>query len=199
MKIEQVKISELKPAEYNPRQMTKDQAEDLRKSLKKYGFVDPIIVNSNPERNNIIIGGHQRVNVAKQMGIEEVPIFYIDLSEDKEKELNLRLNKNLGEWDYDILANNFDIETLMDVGFSEGQLGLTDQEYESKDEDDLSKTLDSYLDGNIKQVVLFFSAEDFDKVIPRLEKIMESEELDNHTEVFLNLLNFYEDNHSGKK
>jgi ParB/RepB/Spo0J family partition protein len=87
MKIEQVKISELKPAEYNPRLMTEKQAEDLTKSIKEFGIVDPIIVNSNPERKNIIVGGHQRINVAKQMGMTEVPVFYIDLDEKKEKEL----------------------------------------------------------------------------------------------------------------
>jgi hypothetical protein len=129
MKIEQVKISELKPAEYNPRLMTEKQAEDLTKSIKEFGIVDPIIVNSNPERKNIIVGGHQRINVAKQMGMTEVPVFYIDLDEKKEKELNVRLNKNNGEWDWDTLANNFDIDDLINLGFTSKDLDLLDQDY----------------------------------------------------------------------
>jgi DNA modification methylase len=135
MKIEQVKISELKPAEYNPRQMTEKQAEELTKSLKEFGIVDPIIVNSNPERKNIIVGGHQRTNVAKQMGMTEVPVFYIDLDEKKERELNLRLNKNLGEWDYDMLAN-FEEDMLLDTGFDSEELDKIFQlEPDAKDDE----------------------------------------------------------------
>lgn len=117
MEIKQVKISELKPAEYNPRLMTEKQVEDLTASIKKFGIVDPIIVN----KDNTIIGGHQRVKIAQQLGMETVPVYYVDLDKEQEKELNLRLNKNLGEWDWNALAN-FDMEVLEDVGFDSKEL-----------------------------------------------------------------------------
>ncbi len=130
MEIKQVKISELKPAEYNPRLMTEKQALDLETSIKRFGFVDPIIVNID----NTIIGGHQRCKIAKKLGMTEVPVFYLDLDKEKEKELNLRLNKNNGEWDWDLLAS-FDKELLEDVGFNKEDidfnLDLDDEENEA--------------------------------------------------------------------
>ena len=63
MDIEQRKIEELKPAEYNPRQASEKQYDDLKQSIEKFGIVDPVIVN---KRNNRIVGGHFRVRVAKR-------------------------------------------------------------------------------------------------------------------------------------
>ncbi len=118
MQVVQVNINDLKPAEYNPRQMTKAQAKHLEESIKRFDLVEPIVVNNNPERMNVIIGGHQRYNICKKLGRETMPVVYVDLDETKEKELNLRLNKNLGEWNWDMLAN-FDEALLEDVGFDE--------------------------------------------------------------------------------
>jgi len=135
MEIKQIKISELIPAEYNPRQMTEKQAKDLEKSIKKFGLVDPIIVNSHPDRCNIVIGGHQRLKIAQKLGFDEVPVYFIELDEEMERELNIRLNKNSGEWDLDLLAN-FDKDFLIDVGFGDKELsnifGLGDNMYAKK-------------------------------------------------------------------
>ena len=122
-------INSLIFAEYNPRQLTKDQYQNLKDSISRFGLVDPIIVNSNKDRKNIIVGGHQRVKVAKDMDIEFVPVIEVDLSYDKERELNVRLNKNTGEWDMDILANNFDMEELADFGFNDEDLKIFNEEY----------------------------------------------------------------------
>lgn len=121
LKISYVLIKDLKPAEYNPRQMTEKQAADLEQSIKRFGIVDPVIVNQHPGRSGTIIGGHQRVKIAERLGINTVPVVYVDLDEVQEKELNLRLNKNLGEWDFDMLAN-FDTEMLEDVGWGKDEL-----------------------------------------------------------------------------
>jgi ParB-like chromosome segregation protein Spo0J len=121
MEVIQVPINKLKPAEYNPRQMTEKQAEDLRESIRRFGMVDPLIVNKAKGRKNVIIGGHQRYNIALEMGITELPCVYVNLDEEKERELNLRLNKNLGEWDWDLLPN-FDVEMLLDVGFTSEEI-----------------------------------------------------------------------------
>ena len=115
-------------AEYNPRQLTDSQYKQLKDSISRFGLVDPIIVNKNKDRKDVIIGGHQRVKVAKTMGIKEVPCVEIDLVYDKERELNVRLNKNTGGWDWDILANTFDIDELIDFGFDEKELVGKDKE-----------------------------------------------------------------------
>ena len=119
MKIIEKKIIDLIDAEYNPRQLTEKQYEDLEQSIDKFGFVDPIIVNKNKDRKNVVIGGHQRIKIAKRMGINKVPCVELDLSLDQEKELNIRLNKNTGEWDWDELANHFEVKDLIDWGFDE--------------------------------------------------------------------------------
>ncbi len=133
MKIEKVKIAELNPAEYNPRKMTNKQYEDLKNSLEKFGLVDPIIINSD----NTVVGGHQRLRIMRELGAELVPIVRVNLSKEDERELNIRLNKNSGEFDLDILANNFDIDELKDWGFKDIELGFNiDKIVEGNIEDD---------------------------------------------------------------
>lgn len=122
MKIVEREIKELIFAEYNPRQITKKQFEDLKKSLERFGFVDPVIVNVNPDRKNIIVGGHQRIRAWKSLGNTRVPTVEVNLNEKKERELNVRLNKNTGSFDFDILANEFDFDDLIEWGFEEKEI-----------------------------------------------------------------------------
>ena len=113
MKIESKLVKDLNPASYNPRQISSKQYKDLKESVKKFGLVDPIIVN----KDNTVIGGHQRLKVCKELKYVEVECVMLDLSKEEERELNIRLNKNTGDFDMDILANEFDIEELTDWGF----------------------------------------------------------------------------------
>ena len=133
-KIIQRDIDSLIFAEYNPRQLTKDQHQHLKDSIQRFGLVDPILVNKHKTRENIIIGGHQRVRVAKDLDIQEVPCIELSLTYEKERELNVRLNKNTGEWDMDNLANMFDMEELVDWGFEENDLKIFDDEISLDDE-----------------------------------------------------------------
>ena len=77
IKVVYVNIDELKESEYNPRQATEKEYKELKKSIERFGFVDPLIVNSAGNRKNIIIGGHFRYRVAKDMGIKEVLLFML--------------------------------------------------------------------------------------------------------------------------
>tara|TARA_R100000655_G_scaffold6046_1_gene17820 strand:+ start:463 stop:963 length:501 start_codon:yes stop_codon:yes gene_type:complete len=147
MKIENRLIADLKPAEYNPRQISTKQYNDLKESIKKFSLVDPIIIN----KDNTVIGGHQRLKICKELKHIDIDCVVLDLTKEDERELNIRLNKSGGEWDFDILANQFDIEELKDWGFKEIELGLNidkiDVEEEPKNdnyiititEDDVSK------------------------------------------------------------
>ena len=101
MKIENRLISDLKPAEYNPRQISTKQYKDLKESIKKFSLVDPIIIN----KDNTVIGGHQRLKICKELKHIDIDCVVLDLSKEDERELNIRLNKSGGEWDFDILAN----------------------------------------------------------------------------------------------
>jgi ParB-like chromosome segregation protein Spo0J len=135
MKIEQIKASKLKPATYNPRQISTKQFKDLSKSIATFGLVDPIIVN----KDFTVIGGHQRLKVLNEMQTDTIPCVVLDLSKEKERELNVRLNKNTGDFDIDILANEFDIDELVDWGFKHIDLGLNvdklDDTFELDDSD----------------------------------------------------------------
>lgn len=122
LKIEYVKASSLKFADYNPRKLDDEILKDVEESVRRFGLVDPLIVNGSKERKNIVIGGHARLKIAKKLGITEIPVVFVDIPDiEKEKELNLRLNKNVGEWDYELLAQ-IDKAMLQDVGFSEKEL-----------------------------------------------------------------------------
>lgn len=116
MKIEKRLLKDLKPAEYNPRQANAKQEKHLTESLKKFGVVEPIIVNMNDNRQNIIIGGHFRVRELKKLGYKEVDCVIVDLSLEDEKELNIRLNANTGEWDISLLNEFFDNDDLLEWG-----------------------------------------------------------------------------------
>jgi ParB-like chromosome segregation protein Spo0J len=140
MKIEKIKIAELNPAEYNPRKMTNKQYEDLKSSLEKFGLVDPIIINSD----NTVVGGHQRLRIMRELGAELIPTVRVNLSKEDEKELNIRLNKNSGEFDLDILANNFDVDELKDWGFKDIDFGLNIDKIDEPNFDELTE------DGKIK-------------------------------------------------
>ena len=133
MKIESKLIKDLKPATYNPRQISTKQYKDLKASVKKFGLVDPIIVN----KDMTVIGGHQRLKICKELKHTEIDCVVLDLSKEEERELNIRLNKNTGDFDMDILANEFDIDELTDWGFKHIDLDINiDKITEGNTEDD---------------------------------------------------------------
>ncbi len=133
-----IDASELKPAEYNPRTWDSSAADKLTESIKRFGLVDPLIVNNAPNRKNILVGGHFRYEIAKKLGIKKIPVVYVNIPDiDKEKELNLRLNRNTGDWDYDLLKS-FDIDLLLDIGFDEADLSAIWDENLSIEDDEFN-------------------------------------------------------------
>jgi len=129
---EKRRAEELSPAPYNPRKWSDKDTAELTKSLERFNLADPIVIN----QNNTIIGGHFRLHILKQKGLSEVDVRVPSrlLTEHEEKELNLRLNRNLGQFDFDLLAN-FDEDMLKDVGFASEELDKIFQ-LDTKPEDD---------------------------------------------------------------
>lgn len=104
MVIEKKSIADLLPAEYNPRKDLKPgdpEYEKLKRSIEQFGYVEPVIWNKETGR---VVGGHQRLKVLVDMGITEVECVVVVLTEEKEKALNIALNKISGEWDKDKLS-----------------------------------------------------------------------------------------------
>lgn len=114
------RVSKLRDYEKNPRKLTKDQFEQLKASLTKFGLIDKPICTADGR----LIGGHQRKKVLQSLGISEVECWVPDrdLDEKEIEELNVRLNKNSGEWDWDLLGDKFEVEDLIEWGFSEKDL-----------------------------------------------------------------------------
>ena len=148
MKIEKIEINKLKPATYNPRQISTKQYKDLKSSVEKFGLVDPIITN----KDFTIIGGHQRYKICKELKHKEIDCVVLDLSKEEERELNIRLNKNTGDFDMDILANEFDIDELVDWGFKHIDL---DVNIDKLVEQDNSATITIKEDDEIKAQELY--------------------------------------------
>ena len=120
--ISHIDINLLNPAPYNPRQASEEEYHQLKESIEKFGLIDPLLVNAAPGRKNVVIGGHFRLKIAKDIGLKTVPVVYINIPDiEKEKELNLRLNRNTGSWNFDELAN-FDEDVLKDIGFDSKEL-----------------------------------------------------------------------------
>ncbi|MCR0391518.1 site-specific DNA-methyltransferase [[Clostridium] innocuum] len=104
MEIEKKNTAELLPAEYNPRKDLKPgdaEYEKLKRSIQQFGYVEPVIWNRTTGR---VVGGHQRLKVLIDMGISEVDCVIVEMDEEKEKALNIALNKISGDWDKDKLA-----------------------------------------------------------------------------------------------
>ncbi|WP_169008348.1 site-specific DNA-methyltransferase [Faecalispora jeddahensis] len=104
MQIEKLKTDRLIPADYNPRKDLKPgdpEYEKLKRSIEQFGYVEPVIWNKTTGR---VVGGHQRLKVLLDMGISEVECVVIEMDEEKEKALNIALNKISGDWDKDKLA-----------------------------------------------------------------------------------------------
>jgi ParB-like chromosome segregation protein Spo0J len=104
--------------------MSKDQAEHLKKSIERFGVCEPIVANVD----GTIIGGHQRVRTLKKLGYKQVDVYIPDtaLDDKQEEELNIRLNRNVGEFDFDILANEWQVEDLLAWGFSAAELQIAE-------------------------------------------------------------------------
>jgi len=143
MKVETAEIDSLKPAHYNPRQISREELDKLSKSIKQFGFVDPALVR---KADNMIVGGHQRIRAAQELGLKEVPVIYLDISENDAKLLNVALNKISGDWeeekltallaelrfmdDVDELLTGFDDDELdkLLADLEEPKEGLTDDD-----------------------------------------------------------------------
>jgi ParB-like chromosome segregation protein Spo0J len=148
MNIAKVNISVLNPATYNPRKNLKPDDPEyikLKRSIQEFGYVEPLVVN---KRNNVIIGGHQRYKVLKDLGYKEVDVVFVDLDEVHEKSLNIALNKISGDWDADKLEDllreiNLDdsIDTLL-TGFDLSEIETMFGMLEDDNNDDNLEDLD---------------------------------------------------------
>lgn len=158
---EKRKVSDLIPFEMNPRKMTEHQVEKLTDSIKKFNFVEIPAINAD----NKILAGHQRLRVMKMLGrgdeVIDVRVPSRMLTEREANEYNVRSNLNHGEFDFEILPNLFETEELIELGFTEEELGIIGFGDEVTDEE-LSQ---------LKYEMVFDTIEDYERFVDLLKKI----------------------------
>ena len=135
MNIEKKNVKDLLPADYNPRKDLKPgdpEYEKLKRSIEQFGYVEPVIWN---EKTGRVVGGHQRLKVLTDMGITEVDVVVVDMDTEKEKSLNIALNKISGEWDTEKLA--LVIADLQGTDFDVSLTGFDPEELEDLFRDDV--------------------------------------------------------------
>jgi hypothetical protein len=117
MQIKTVKLSEVKTNPNNPRIIKDDKFRKLVKSIQEFPKmleIRPIVVNADM----IVLGGNMRLKACKEAGLKEVPVIFAqDLTEEEEKQFIIKDNVGFGEWDWDMIANEWDSQELQEWGF----------------------------------------------------------------------------------
>jgi len=149
----------------------------------------PIVV----DEDMIVLGGNMRLRACMELGLKEVPIVVAEgLNEEQKKEFVIKDNAAFGEWDWDLLANEWQIQDLSDWGI-DIPASYFDSDVEPEfDMQQLDKDLDIYINNKIKQIVLYFDNDQYKYVLAKLEEIMEERGLDSNTDTIVALLEEYE-------
>lgn len=187
MQVNKVKISEVKTNPKNPRLIKDDKFRKLVKSIEEFPQMlelRPIVV----DENNIVLGGNMRLKACKEAGLKEVHIVRAEnLTELQKDEFIVKDNVGFGEWDWDILANEWDSELLnewgLDVWHNDELSNLN--EYEGLDAE---SKLDKFLNSELKRMFLVYDNDTFENVISWFNKQQEKHELENHSQVILKLM-----------
>src|SRR5450830_1497214 len=151
MEIKKIPISQINPAKYNPRidlQPGDIEYEKIKKSIDEFDLVEPLVWN---KQTGNLVAGHQRLKILKDQGITEIEVSIVNLSEPREKALNIALNKVDGAWDYPKLT-----ELLQELN--------TD------------KIFTGFDDGEIEKLAVKFDQDDFSEIIRKGEEIKTAEE-----------------------
>ena len=162
MNLETISIDQINPAKYNPRRALQPgdpEYEKLKKSITEFDIVEPLIIN---KRGNVLIGGHQRLTVLKDMGRTVVDVSIVDLPEAKEKALNLALNKTGGQWYMPMLK-----DLLQELDTGEFDMAIT-----GFDEDEIEELMTQVHadEKDLKEAIV--SEQEYDEAADRADRIL---------------------------
>lgn len=189
MKTEKVKIEKVRLSANNPRVIKNDKFKKLVKSIKDFPDmlkVRPIVV----DETMTVLGGNMRLRACLEAGLKEVYIIKAsDFTDEQKKEFVIKDNSSFGEWDWDLLANEWNIDELDAWGLDLPKVYFEEDNEPEFDEDELAMNLDSYINGAIKQVVLYYPQEDYEKLIDSFEQLRNKLEVENNAELVKLLVN----------
>jgi ParB-like chromosome segregation protein Spo0J len=187
-----MKIQEIKPNPNNPRIIKDHKFKQLVKSIQDFPQMlelRPIVI----DENNMVLGGNMRLKACLEAGLTEVPVKIASgLSVKQQREFIVKDNVGYGEWDWDLLANEWDSEDLSEWGLDVPKFNFDNDEEPEIDKNLLGNTLDKYLNNNIKQIVLYFENENYEPTMIRLDSIAKANDLEDNSQVLLLLLEKYE-------
>jgi ParB-like chromosome segregation protein Spo0J len=134
---ELVHLDDLIPWEHNPRRITKTAYKKLVEDIRNEGYHDRVLCNAN----NVVASGHQRLKALKELGYTTIPVVKSPklLSEDEFKRIVLKSNGHAGEWDYDAMANIYDVDILIEYGIIDEEYSASESEKESIEKEESFK------------------------------------------------------------
>ena len=161
MKVEKYKVNDIKLNPNNPRIIKDDKFKKLVKSIQDFPEmldIRPIVVNSDM----VILGGNMRFKACKEAGLKEIPIIIADnLTEEQQKQFLIKDNVSGGEWDWDMLANEWDSEELEDWGLDVWK-APAEVDYSILDDEDLDSELQDMVNGVKKAIQIEFEPEHYE-------------------------------------
>lgn len=187
-KIEQVKISKVKNNPNNPRLIKDDKFKKLVNSIKEFPEmlkIRPIVVNADM----IVLGGNMRLKACKEAGLKEVFIIKAsELTEEQQREFVIKDNSGFGEWDWDMIANEWDGGQLEDWGLNlpvfQDSMSNT-EDYKGSDPD---LELENFMNAEIKRLYLVYDSETFEKVVEWLNKKIKDYNVEDYSQFVLKLI-----------
>lgn len=190
MNIQVLKIGEIKPNPKNPRVIKNDKFRKLVQSIKEFPKmleIRPIVIN----KQNIILGGNMRFRASQEAGLTEIPTITVNLTEEEENEFIVKDNSSFGEWDWDMLSNFFELDELGDWGL-DIPVYLTDDDVEPQyDKTPMQDKLQTFLESGINFIRLHYASDDYEKIMEKLDKVVEKEEVNSYSDLFQKYINNY--------
>lgn len=192
--VERRAVASLKTWDKNPRKLTTEDFTSLKKKIVDRGFHDVLKIDTD----GTILSGNQRKQALVELGIESVDCIVPDraLTEKERDAVALESNRHAGSWDYDLLANKFEVPDLIDYGFTLAELGIGETGKAGIDTDNMAAGLESYMNSDIKQIVLYFKGTEYGDIIRRCDQAKNEQGAKDYSELFLKLLESYETNHA---
>lgn len=184
-----VKVKDLKANPNNPRYIRDEKFEKLKKSIQDF----PEMLNLRPvvvDDDMMVLGGNMRLKALTELGIDEVEVIKAkDLTEEQKAEFIIKDNVGFGDWDWDMLANEWDNTQLGEWGLDVWDANVEDisntNDYSNLDVD---SKLDKFLDAKIKNLTIPFESFEFDEVVLKLELYLEKYNLADYKAMIYKIL-----------
>ena len=190
----------------NPRTISKKDFESLKTSIQEFGKMlelRPIVY----DENNVIWGGNMRYQAYKfavEQGILEHKEEYFKklpehFTEEDKRRFAITDNINRGDWDDEILANEWDDLPLQEWGINTDSWAIHEEFERAKDVGELDEAMNTYLMGTIKQIVLYYTNEEYLAIMEKVDEVKKLHNLEDNTALFNFLLENYYENNIGRE